>query len=499
MAKRMKIKSFTISPGSLLTFIIVLMSLSLFILRVNLSLSYLPEIGGVSINVLYGIIRLVSGSDLYTNPEFAPFPIIQYMPLHFHIVAFLSKVIGINNDVHAMMSLNRLFCLLIDLITVYLLGKTLIHSFNLSKNIAWPLALIYFLSIPSIIYGRVDNLYLLFFMTTLVFFIKFTLNESTTEKDKKKYLFIAGILCGLCILTKQTGIFLAVFCSIYLLLYLKSFRQFFFFAGGLIITLGISLLLLFPESLHLVKLNVIDGVKNGINANWFFEVLLKNFFMKYSYILATGIFVSALLWKNNKNTGYVFVGAGIAWYFLTATATAFKAGSGSNYYLEYIIFSILGVALLIKSKVFTHPHITLFALILSPFFLVAAANDKGWGDIGLMKKAKKNYSNCIEVANYLKPKLQKGEWVLTDFHKENTLNLQLSDRALFPCREVALYFTRPIGVFHFKEFESLIKNKKIPYLVTKKGELLEVFIDVPLTQYEPDTTIGNFQIFKRLN
>ena len=89
--------------------------------------------------------------------------------------------------------------------------------------------------------------------------------------------------------------------------------------------------------------------------------------------------------------------------------------------------------------------------------------------------------------------------MLTDFHKENTLNLQLSDRALFPCREVALYFTRPIGVFHFKEFESLIKNKKIPYLVTKKGELLEVFIDVPLTQYEPDTTIGNFQIFKRLN
>ena len=495
----MKINSFNISPGSLLLFIIVLMSLSLFILRINLSLSYLPEIGGVSINVLYGIIRLVTGSELYTNPESAPFPIIQYMPLHFHIVAFLSKAIGITKDVHAMMVLNRLFCLFIDLVTVYILGKTLIHSFSIPKKTAWPLALIYFLSIPSIIYGRVDNLYLLFFIATVVSFIKFTFNESTNEKDKNKYLIVAGILCALCMLTKQTGVFLAVFCCIYVLLYLKSIRHFFFFGGGVIITLSISLVLLFPESIQHIKQNIIDGVKNGINANWFFEVLLKNFFMKYSYVLATGIFVSALLWKNYKKTGYAFVGAGIAWYFLTATATAFKAGSGSNYYLEFILFSILGSALLIKSNVFTHPHITLFALILSPFFLVAAANDKGWGDLGLMKKAKKNYLNCIEVSSYLKPKLHTGEWVLTDFHKENTLNLQLSDKALFPCREVALYFTRPIGVFHFKEFETLVKNGKVSYLVTRKGETLKDFIDVPLTQYEPDTTIGNFQVYKKLN
>ena len=213
----MKINSYKISPESLLIFIIVLMSLSLFILRINLSLSYLPEIGGVSINVLYGIIRLVTGSELYTNPESAPFPIIQYMPLHFHIVAFLSKALGITNDVHAMMVLNRMFCLFVDLVTIYILGKTLIHSFSISKKIAWPLALIYFLSIPSIIYGRVDNLYLLFLMATVVSFIKFTFNESTNEKDKNKYLIIAGILCALCILTKQTGIFLAFFCGIYLL------------------------------------------------------------------------------------------------------------------------------------------------------------------------------------------------------------------------------------------------------------------------------------------
>ena len=495
----MKINSNTITPGSLLAFIIVLMSLSLFILRINLSLSYLPEIGGVSINVLYGIIRLVSGSNLYTNPETAPFPIIQYMPLHFHLIAFLSKVIGITNDVHAMMVLNRLFCLLVDLVTVYILGKTLITSLSINKKTAWPLALIYFLSIPSIIYGRVDNLYLLFFMSTIFSLIKFTFNESNNTKDKSKYLIVAGILCTLCVLTKQTGIFLAIFCSLYLLIYLKSIRHFLLFGGVSVITFLISITILFPESFLNIKLNVIDGVKNGINANWFFEVILKNFFMKYSYILATGFFASVLLWKKYKKTGYAFVGAGIAWYFLIATVTAFKAGSGSNYYLEFIIFSILGVCILMKSSVFKHPQITLFALMLTPFFLVAAANDKGWGDLALMKKAKRNYFNCLDVSAYIKPKLHSGEWVLTDFHKENTINLQLSDKALFPCREVALYFTRPLGIFHFKEFESLVKNGKVLYLVTRKGETLNEFIDIPLTHYEPDTTIGKYQVFKKMN
>ena len=495
----MKTLNTKITPGAILVFILFVMTISLLILRINLALSYLPEIGGVSINVMYGIIRILSGSELYTNPEIAPYSIIQYMPLHFHIVALLGKLLGIANDVHAMMVLHRVFCLSIDVATFILLAKTLFKTIQVNKVISLTLASIYFLSIPSIIYARVDNLYLFFFVATIAVLLKDILrNDGKTSTTIPRLLF-CGALCALTIMTKQTGIFLLAFCSIYYVFIQKSVYQWSIFMAGMITLLLVFGLFLFPSPLLSLKLNVIDGVKNGFNANWFIEVLLKNFFLKFSYVLAAGFFIALSLFKERSKQGYLFLAVGLAWYFTTATLSSFKAGSGANYYLEFIALSILGSALLIKNQLGPTRGVVLYALMLSPFFIISAANDKGWGDLGMMKEAKKNYLNTIEVANYLRPKIQTDEWVLTDFHKENTLNLQLVDKALFPCREVALYFTRPLGVFHFNEFETLVKNGKIPYLVTRKGETLEEFIDVPLNQYKPDTTIGNFQVFKKLN
>jgi hypothetical protein len=456
-----------ISPGVILIFIILMMTLCLLILRVNLAFSYLPEIGGVSINVMYGIMRLLSGSELYTNPEAAPFPIIQYMPLHFYIVSFIGKLLGLTNDVHAMMVVNRIFCLILDVSTVFIIGRTLIKTLQVRKDLAISLSCIYFLSIPSIIYARVDNLYLFFFVATIAILIKKVFSNGASHRFHTRLIFFSGVLCMLSLLTKQTGVFLFGFCFIHFAFLQRSLYQCSVFLGGAITTLLISGILLLPDSINFFKLNVVDGVKNGFNANWFTEVILKNFFLKFSYILASGFFVALLLFKERSKQGYLFISIGIAWFFITATMTAFKAGSGSNYYLEFIVLSIFGAAILLKNQFGPSSQVVLFALLLSPFFIISAANDKGWGDLGMMKKAKKNHFNCMEVSNYIKPKLKNGEWILTDFHKENTLNLQLSDKALFPCREVALYFTRPIGVFHFNEFQQLIAHGKIPYIITQ--------------------------------
>lgn len=488
-----------ISPGSILIFIILMMTLSLLILRLNLAFSYLPEIGGVSINVMYGIMRIISGSELYTNPEAAPFPIIQYMPLHFYVVAFIGKILGLTKDVHAMMVVNRVFCLLLDVSTVFIIGRTLLKTLHVKWNLALTLSCIYFLSIPSIIYARVDNLYLFFFVATVAILIKNIFRDGITQSISTRLVLLSGVLCMLALLTKQTGIYLFGFCCIYYLFIQRSLSQWAAFMGGAIVTLLFAGIFIYPDSFTFFKLNVIDGVKNGFNANWFAEVILKNFFLKFSYVLASGFLTALLLFKERNKQGYFFLSAGIAWFFITATVTAFKAGSGSNYYLEFIALSIFGAALLLKNQYGPSSQLVLFALLLSPFFIISAANDKGWGDLGLMPKAKKNYYNCLEVSNYIQPKLKNGNWILTDFHKENTLNLQLSDKALFPCREVALYFTRPIGVFHFKEFQKLVEQGKIQYIITNKDEELTEFIDVPITNYEPDTLIGKYQVYKKLN
>lgn len=491
----MKSGAFNISPGAILIAILTAMTVSLFFLRVSLALSYLPEVGGVSINVLYGIIRMMAGSELYTSPELPPFPIIQYMPLHFHLVSFLGNVLGFSKDVHAMMVTNRLFCLVWDVATVLLIKHTLIKTFGMRKSVAWPLACIYFLSIPSIIYARVDNLYLFFFMATLAVLLKMLFQENQSPAINTRRILISGAFCALAILSKQTGIFLLALCSVYFLFFEKSVYRFALFCAGGILTILVGALFIHPESLLAFKLNVVDGVKNGINTNWFLEVLLKNFFLKFSYILAAGFFVGLLLLKERDKKDHLFLAFGIIWYFSTATLSAFKAGSGSNYYLEFIMLTIFGTALLLKKQNGPSSAVVLFALTLSPFFLIAAANDKGWGDIGMMKKAKKNYMSSSEVASYVLPKLKADEWVLTDFHKENTLNLQLSDKALFPCREVALYFTHPNGIFHFNAFKTLVTNGKVPYLIAKKGETIDEFLEVPLENYQADTLIGNYQVY----
>ncbi|MBL7924989.1 MAG: hypothetical protein JNL88_12380 [Bacteroidia bacterium] len=486
-----------IRPGHLLFALIGVMAACLLVLRILLAGSYLPETGGVSINVMYGIIRMLEGSFLYTHPEMPPFPIIQYMPLHFYLVKSLVQLSGNSHDVHAVLITSRFFCLLIDCLSVVLIARTLIRFLSLPTLTAWSMALIYFLSIPGIIYGRVDNLYLFFFLATISLLIK---SYTFPEGRIMKWLpgaFLAGAITALAIATKQTGVFLAAYCFIHYLFIEKSTRQWLLYAVGLLACSVLLALWILPGSIPDFKLNVVDGVKNGINVNWFTEVILKNFFLKFSYILAAGFMVAYLLFKDKRTTLHTFLGFGIAWYFVIATLTSFKAGSGPNYYLEFIALSIFGLALLLRQETYLNGNSVLFALALSPFFLLAAANDKGWGDIGLMKKAKADYAHARQVAAYVLPELKTGEWILTDFHKESTLNLHLADRALFPCREVALYFTRPLGVFHFDAFGQLVQNGRIPFIIEKKNKPLQEFLDVSLNKYEADTTIGNYTVYRR--
>jgi len=477
--------------------VIFLLTLSIFILRLVLATSYLPETGGVSINVIYGIIRIIHGSFLYTDPELPPYPIIQYMPLHFYVIKFITGLAGIQNDVHAIMVTNRIFCLLIDVLSVVLIARSLIKYFQMKTIFAWTLSMIYFVCIPGIIFGRGDNLYLLCFILTVIpLIVHFLRSEEKT--DGNKYItFLAGITSALAVNSKQTGVFLIVVCMLFILLRKNLWSDLVKYALGFgSCTLCIFLLTHPASSALALKLNVIDGVKNGLNINWFMEVFAKNYFLKFSYLLSGGIVIALLLLKSSGEKVKRFTGIAIIWYFVAAVLSSFKAGSGPNYYLEFIILSIFGLAILIRSKEISYEKNLLFVLVISPFFLVASANDKGWGDVKQMKAAKEDYQNSKQVATYLLPLLKEEQWVLTDFHKESTINLHLSDKALFPCREVALYFTRPIGVFHFNDFSRRINTESIPYIVDYSGEFPDVFLDDSLNRYTADTTIGNYTVYK---
>lgn len=487
-----------LKPENILFALLLFMASALLILRISLATSYLAETGGVSVNVLYGIQRIINGNNLYTAPELAPFPIIQYMPLHYYLIKGLSFITGAGNSVHNVMVLNRMVCLIFDILTTLLLAITFIRSFKIKPVLAWILAFIYFNSIPGIIYGRVDNLYLLLTLIVFVLIIRLKLNEENGNVNSPFQWLLPGFITGLALATKQTALFMFIFNVLFLLISEKSSKKFFIYSITAILTLLTVLFVLSPGEIILFKLNVVDGVKNGFNLGWFIEVLLKNYFLKHSYLIALGLLAGVLMLRKAFNKLNLFLGAGIIWWFVIATITSFKGGSGPNYFLEFLLLSLLAIANICrKTDILQERKMMLYALIILPFFIAAAANDKGWGDIKYFKKSKQDYADCTEVASFLNTKLLPDEYVLTAFHKENSLNLMLNDKALFPCREVALYFTRPLGVFHFRKFGEMVQNGQVAYLVYPENKPPESFIDIPLTGFKEIKQIGRYKIYSR--
>ena len=472
-------------------------SIAVLLLRIIFIKSYLPETGGVSINVVYGIEQLITTGRLYINPEVAPFSIIQYMPLHYYIIAFISNILKIQSEVHSVMVLNRLTCFIYDMLSVFFIINFIRNTFpKIGIRLAFSSGLLYFLIIPSIVFSRVDNLYLLLWILSISSLVSIFNHEKSKLISSKKEIMLAGIFSALALFTKQTALFLIVFNIIFLLLIYKDRKTVFLYVLSIATSLIILSLLLVHENLFDLKLNTVDGLKNGINLNWFLEVFMKNYFMKYTFLICTGIFTSCILLQQKKSMLHLFLGSSIIYYFLIAIIFSLKGGSGPNYYLEFNILSIFGICLLINDK----PDISLnyfsFAAIILPIFLLACMNDKGWGFLSCRKKAISEYVMCQSVAKYIKTNLKKDNYVLTAFHKENSLNLLLAPKALFPCREVALYFTYPMGVFKFEKFKTLLLNTQVQYYIDEKGQLPTKFLHDDISYFVVDTIIGNYTIYK---
>ena len=470
---------------------------AILLLRLVLSISHLAETGGVSVNVAYGIVRVLEGLPLYSNPELPPFAIIQYMPLHYRLVELLALLFNLEGNPHAIVTLNRLVCLAIDLSSCFLLWRLFNTHFRTGKLWSSILTLVLFTSIPAVAYARVDNLYLFFFIATVSVMLKALHSQDRGESAKHNLFLAAGALAAGCLLSKQTGLFLIFFCGVYLLIIRRDLLSTLRFSAGLILTLLLAGPLLVQSGWEELYLNVVNGVRNGTSITWFKEVILKNFFLKYSFLIAAGLLTGfQLLVKEEKSKEGLFIGAGIAFTFCVATMSAFKAGSGTNYFLDFIVLFLMGVAWLNHRQRLTLNSLAPYAIALLPFYMIASANDRGWGDLPGMRTARKNYRLSEKAAGYVLARTGKDQWALALFHKENHINLLLGGKALFPCREVALQYTRPLGVFQFKAFGGLMRDGKIPYLITHRKKPPVKIADEELSDYVPDTLFGPFKVYR---
>lgn len=484
-------------PGIILLGVLVFTAAAILLLRLVLSISHLAETGGVSVNVAYGIIRILEGLPLYSNPEQPPFAIIQYMPLHYRIVQGLALLLHLDGNPHAIVALNRLFCLAIDVGSCIILWRLFARHFRIGRIWSSILTLVLFTSIPAVAYARVDNLYLFFFISTISVLLKVLHAQDQGNHSNDKLFIVAGALAAGSLLSKQTGLFLIAYCGLFLLFMRRDLRSTLRFSAGLVIVILVAGPLLVQSGWQELYFNVVDGVRNGTSLTWFKEVILKNFFLKYSFLIAAGLLTGFhLLTKEHKSKAGLFLGTGIAFTFAVATLSAFKAGSGTNYFLDFLVVFLMGVAWLNTKQRISLPALAPYAIALLPFYMIASANDRGWGDLPGMRTARKNYRLSEQAAQYVLARTGKDQWALALFHKENHMNLLLGGKALFPCREVALQYTRPLGVFHFREFGKLLHEGKVPYLITHRKKPPVKIADESLAAFVPDTIFGPFKIYR---
>jgi hypothetical protein len=466
-----------------------LFALCKLVLWLLLVFSYIPETGGMSINVVYGIQHMLVTGELYTDPESAPFSIIQYMPLHYR---FAGAVIDLFTDgtVYEVMVVNRLLCLIAAIGTAVITGWGVKKLFPGVQRIVTLLAgLLVFIIIPGIVFSRLDSLYLVFNTASFISFLFYV----QTKENKFKWIIYASVFCALALLTKQTTVLLITFTGLWLL-YLKQFKHLIVFAVVTLAVTSTGLLLLTGSDLLTFKLNVVNGLRNGINIPWFYSVIVKYYFLRFGIFILFAIYIAVFrLWKKEDIVAKI-IGASVIWYFIIPTILCLKGGANLHYYLEFSISFFIGLAYLSTLPYAENKTWMIIALCL-PLFLYPYATDKRWDKLRIINESKSDYAVCTTVAEYIKQHIVKGKYVLIDFHTENTLNLQLSQYALFPNREVVLRYTYPQGTFHFKKFNKMIQDRKVDFYITLEGRQPEMFLDTRLDGFKPDTLIGKYQVY----
>lgn len=482
-------------PLQLSFWLLAIAFVAVLLLRIILVFSYIPETGGVSVNVLFSIVRLMNGYALYSDPQLPPYPIAQYMPLHYAIVSTIGKVLGFQSNIHAISVLNRFLCLAYDLLVFIPVYKILRNQFAIqNKQVIAAVCMSIFLVLPNPNYGRVDNLYLLSFMWSLYFFLAFISDNNHASRK----LIYAGITVSFGMLTKQSGVFLLAATGLYLLFIHRNWNATFRFSLTVVLTCGLLFTLLVQNNFYAFYQNTVLGLNNGISINWFNEVIVKTFFFKMYFFVACGLALALLTFIDFKNERLRYLGFVSLIVFCCSLAASLKWGSSTNYFSEFLALTFILSAIYFTSPshLITSSLTTLSLLLITPFFILAVFNDKGWGHLSNLYKSRKVYQETALVAQYLQTKLAKGDLVFTEFHKENLLNIFLYQYSLFPQREIVVHCTYPKHTFSYLDFQQKNRNGAIKFWVGKRDKQPTPFLNVDFNHFVADTAFQNFVIYQ---
>ncbi|HQZ93972.1 MAG TPA: glycosyltransferase family 39 protein, partial [Flavobacteriales bacterium] len=229
--------------------------------RISLINTHLLNIMGEEQNVVYGIIKWMQGSPLYTDPAILPMDIIQYAPSYYYLVGSIGKLIGVDpSEPQNIYALSRTVGLLLNLLFAFI-GYGIARQMGAIRWVGILWGAVVFSFLPVQIYSRTDALNLVFFASAMFFFLR-SLERGT---EGKKILYLATIFGCLAMLSKQTGVLPLIIIGSWLLI-TKQWKTLFYqiIVGAVILGVAVGSMFIHYGTGVVID-NLFTSVRNGID------------------------------------------------------------------------------------------------------------------------------------------------------------------------------------------------------------------------------------------
>lgn len=430
-------------------------------LRMQVMGDHSIDFGGSELNVLHGIAQVVRGLPIYSDPEQAPFAVVQYTPAYHVITGKLCMALGIAaDDVRGLQQINRAFSLLLNLLTMLVMAL----AARAARGGPWAsvsAAALTSLAFSPHFFARIDSLYAFFFASTILFVLRWSSRQP--DRAGTPELVLAGLCTALALLSKQTAVLLLLIVPLGLVSLRTSRPVLVYLVAFLSAFALLSLLFLHGEGLQLVLKNCIGGLRNGISTAYLDNLLRSPQLLGLGGWLIIAL-VLGLRWQRAADPPKRLLGIALIVGLIFAGATALKAGSDYNYFFEVLALSFLASAAWLKRE----SACMLKVLLLGQCMLFAGIRLLALREWRTSFRDESALVATWDAEKHLESDLKRiltpGQTVVLTYR--SPLEVAMSDIVLVGQRDIIQWSNLP--PYDLRRFDAMMRDGRVRYVISDR-------------------------------
>lgn len=448
----------------------------LFAIKLFFAFSYLPDISGSEMSTIFPVQFLADDKEIYSDPEHAPFRFTQYTPIYLLITSWVFELTGwVPGDVHKVFVVSRLVSMFFTILASAVVGLVLIKSAGRKMAVGVMASCIVFqvLGFWILTSSRPDSLMVL--LTAL--FVATMFKAVTDTKQESTWYFLAIFLAVTAFFTKQSGTIHSIALGVFLI-YHRNWKLLFKVVTAGLVFFGLYLAILPLNTVGFFFDNIVGGVENSVSWGWFYDWTLERFLLQFAPLLVLNFSISFYTLANRKSSLYDFLAICSGLFFAFSTVTAFKVGAGVGYYQDYLIVSVIQIALFVTEKEYKKWFSpVIFKGLCVTYLVIVCMHCTLFVYMSYSNQSRELYTSQYikerEVAAYITQErgLREGEWVYVSESDNFTgyfLRHFLFKNVLIPFPDI-IYLADKNGLFDFSGFRKLVDDKHVRFVVVKKG------------------------------